>query len=76
MISGEAIHSVHLSGASPSFSGTLISSLDVAMNQKCADELYATLQEYIADGGDITSTVEWISDKGRAKEEIIFFRFS
>jgi hypothetical protein len=38
------------------------------MNQECADAWYATLQEYIADGGSVNGIVEWIADADRAKK--------
>jgi len=42
-------------------------SFDVAMEQKCADAWYATLQEYIADGGKVDGIVEWIADIEQVK---------
>ena len=40
---------------------------DVVLNQPCADDTYAALQEFAADGGEVDGTIDWISDPQEAK---------
>lgn len=46
---------------------TLLLLLDVALNQSCADDFHAALQEFAADGGEVDGIIEWISDPQEAK---------
>lgn len=41
--------------------------LDVALNQRCADDFHAALEEFAADGGEVDGVIEWISDPQEAK---------
>jgi len=41
--------------------------LDVALNQPCADDFHAALEEFAADGGEVDGIIEWISDPEEAK---------
>lgn len=45
----------------------LLFSLDVALNQSCADDFHAALREFAADGGEVDGIIEWISDPQEAK---------
>ena len=40
---------------------------DVALNQPCADDFHAALDEFAADGGEVDGVIEWISDPEEAK---------
>ena len=46
---------------------TSLSSPDVVLNQPCADDFRAALQEFAADGGEVDGIVEWISNPQEAK---------
>lgn len=69
MTSGEDIHSVRRMLSAGSSSRHLHCSWlsDVALNQSCADDSHAALQEFAADGGEVDGIVEWISDPQEAK---------
>lgn len=45
-----------------------IFALDVAMNIEAAKPLYASLQEFKADGGPVDGIVQWISDPEEARK--------
>jgi len=45
----------------------LLLSPDVALNQSCADDFRAALQEFDADGGEVDGIIEWISDPQEAR---------
>jgi glycine/D-amino acid oxidase-like deaminating enzyme len=40
---------------------------DVALNQSCADDFHAALEEFAVDGGEVDGMIEWISDSQEAK---------
>lgn len=41
--------------------------LDVALNEHCADDFHAALEEFATDGGEVDGVIEWISDPEEAK---------
>ncbi|KAF9792338.1 FAD dependent oxidoreductase [Thelephora terrestris] len=40
---------------------------DVALNEACAEDFHAALQEFAADGGEVDGIIEWISSPQEAK---------
>ena len=38
------------------------------MDQSCADQFYATFEEFKADGGKVEGIVEWVADPEEAKK--------
>lgn len=41
--------------------------LDIALNQPCANDYHAALEEFAADGGQVDGAIEWIPDPQEAK---------
>ena len=65
-------HSFGSQDIEPPVSFTLLtpfSTLELALNQSCADDLHAAIQEFSADGGEVDGIIEWIPDPQEAKRQ-------